>query len=234
MCGRYTYLPREFTDLRIRWNLDEIPLLTPRFNIAPSQDAPVIVQSGAKRSIELFRWGLVPSWAKDPAIGNKMINARAETLARKSSFKELLERRRCLILADGFYEWRKEGRLRIPMRFNLESGQPFTFAGLWDSWRRADGTLLRTYTIITTEPNDVLGPFHDRMPAMLSDDDALKWLSTEGQEITFVLSLLKPYPAAKMAGYEVSSLVNDPRNDSRECIQPVSSDDKPHTQLSMI
>ena len=124
----------------------------------------------------MFRWGLIPWWAKDPAIGNRMINSRAETLAEKPAFKELIGKRRCLVLADGFYEWRKEGKAKVPMRFKLKSGDSFAFAGLWDSWKKPDGSLLRTYTIVTTEPNDVLRPIHNRMPAMLSNDDALNGL----------------------------------------------------------
>jgi putative SOS response-associated peptidase YedK len=234
MCGRYTYFPSEFADLRIRWNLAELPLLTRRYNIAPSQEAPVIVQVGAKRSLEMFRWGLVPGWTEDPAMGNKLINARAETLARKPSFKQLLGTHRCLVLADGFYEWRRDGNQKFPMRFTLKSGESFAFAGLWDSWMQRDGKPLRTYTIITTEPNDLLRPIHNRMPAMLSDRDALKWLSAENQETSPALALLKPFPANEMAGYDVASLVNDPRNDSQECVEPISSGQRPHTQLSMI
>jgi putative SOS response-associated peptidase YedK len=221
MCGRYTYFPGEFSDLRLTWKVDsEIPLLTPRCNIAPSQEAPVIVEAEGKRSIELFQWGLIPSWAKDPTIGKKMINARAETLAEKPSFKRLLKGRRCIVLADSFYEWRKESKRRVPMRFKLRSGEPFVFAGLWDSWRQPDGNLVRTYTIITTEPNDVLRPIHNRMPAMLKHDDALKWLCAD-DEIAHALSLLKPYLSDDMEGYDVSPLVNDPRNDSPECIRPI-------------
>jgi putative SOS response-associated peptidase YedK len=131
MCGRYTYFPGEFSDLRLTWQVDEdIPLLKPRYNIAPSQEAPVIVEADRKRTIELFQWGLIPSWAKDPAIGNKMINARAETLAEKPSFKRLFKSRRCLVLADGFYEWRKEGKRKVPMRFRLKSGEAHW---LWES-----------------------------------------------------------------------------------------------------
>ena len=129
MCGRYTYFPAEFSDLRLTWNVDEVFDLKPRYNIAPTQEAPVVVQADGKRTVELFRWGLIPWWAKDPAIGNKMINARAETLAEKPAFKDLLGKRRCLVLADGFYEWRKEGKGKVPMRFKLKSGEPFTFAG---------------------------------------------------------------------------------------------------------
>jgi putative SOS response-associated peptidase YedK len=173
-----------------------------------------------KRTLELFRWGLIPWWAKDPAIGNQMINARAETLAEKPSFKWLLARRRCLVLADGFYEWRKEGKGKVPMRFILKSGESFTFAGLWDSWKQPDGSLLRTYTIVTTEPNDVLRLIHNRMPVMLSNDDAQKWLTVD-DEIARALTLLKPFPADATEGYDVSTLVNNPRNDFEECIRPV-------------
>ena len=218
MCGRYTYFPREFSDLRLSWNVDEIFGLTPRYNIAPTQEAPVIVEADGKRTFELFRWGLIPWWAKDPAIGNRMMNARAETLAKKPAFKDLLGKRRCLVLADGFYEWRKEGKGKVPMRFKLKSGELFAFAGLWDTWKQPDGNLLRTYTIVTTEPNDVLRPIHNRMPAMLSNDDALKWLAVN-DEIAHALALLKPYPPEMMEGYDVSPLVSNPRNDSPECIR---------------
>ena len=179
MCGRYTYFPGEFSDLRVAWNVDEIFGLTLRYNIAPTQEAPVIVQAEGKRIIELFRWGLIPWWANDPAVGNEMINARAETLTEKPAFRGLLGNRRCLVLADGFYEWRKEGKSKVPMRFKLKSGEPFAFAGLWDSWKQPDGSSLRTYTIVTTESNDVVRPIHNRMPAMLSGDDALKWLAVD-------------------------------------------------------
>ena len=139
MCGRYTYFPAEFSDLRLTWNVDEVFDLKPRYNIAPTQEAPVVVQADGKRTVKLFRWGLIPWWAKDPAIGNRMINARGETLAEKPAFKDLIGKRRCLVLADGFYEWRKEGKGKVPMRFELKSGEPFAFAGLWDIWKQPDG-----------------------------------------------------------------------------------------------
>jgi putative SOS response-associated peptidase YedK len=165
-------------------------------------------------------WGLIPHWAADPSIGNRTINARAETLTELPSFKSLVNRGRCIIPADGFYEWRKEGKGKIPMRFKLKSGEPFAFAGLWDSWKQPDGSLLRTYTIVTTEPNDVLRPIHNRMPVMLSNDDAQKWLADD-DEIAHALTLLKPYPPGEMEGYDVSPVVSNPRNDSPECILPV-------------
>ncbi len=221
MCGRYTYYPGEFHDLRIRWTLDnEFPSLRPRYNIAPSQQAPVIANIDGNNRLEMFQWGLVPSWAKDPTIGNRMINARAETLAEKPSFKRLLKSRRCLVLADGFYEWRREAKSKVPMRFKLKTGEPFVFAGLWDIWKQPQGEILRTYTIITTEPNKLLSRIHSRMPVMLNDEAALKWLDTHA-EITYALSLLKSYPAESMEGYDVSKLVNNPYNDSPECVSPI-------------
>jgi putative SOS response-associated peptidase YedK len=144
-----------------------------------------------------------------------MIYARPETLPEKPSFKCLLRGRRCLVLADSFYEWRK-----VPMRFKLESAGAFTFAGLWDSWKKPDGKVLRTYTIVTTDANELIQRIHNRMPLMLSDDDALKWLAGD-DEIAHALSLLKLYPSDKMEGYDVSPLVNNPRNDSPECIKPI-------------
>lgn len=163
--------------------------------------------------------GLVPSWAKDISIGNRMINARAETLAEKPSFRRLLNIRRCLVLADGFYEWRKEGKGKVPMWFKLKTSEPFVFAGLWDVWKKADGEMLRTYTVVTTEPNEVLAPIHNRMPVMLSDRDALDWVMSD--EIDHALGLLKPFPADLMDGYDVSKRVNNPQNDTPDCIAAV-------------
>jgi len=208
--------PVKFSDLKARFILDEIPLFKPRYNIAPTQQAPVIANLDGANRVELFQWGLVPSWAKDISIGNRMINARAETLAEKSTFKRLLNNRRCLVLTDGFYEWREEGKGKVPMLFKLKSGEPFVLAGLWDAWKRPDGQTLRTYTIVTTEPNEMLAPVHNRMPVMLSDQDALEWVS--GGAIDHALSLLKPFPAELMDGYDVSRLVNSPLNDSPECV----------------
>ena len=219
MCGRYGFAPGEFRDIKIRFNIfNEIPLFFPRYNIAPSQQAPIIANLQGANRIELFQWGLVPWWAKDPSIGNRMINARAETLVDKPSFRDLLRNKRCLILADGFYEWRKEGRSKVPMWFKRNDSEPLLFAGLWDAWRKPDGRILKSYTVITTEPNQLLAPVHNRMPAILNDSDALEWLN--GGEISHALSLLKPFPADLLDGYEVSNLVNSPQNDSAECILP--------------
>lgn len=220
MCGRYTYTD-EIRDIRIRFDLErDLPLFKPRYNIAPGQDVPVIFNRDGTRSLTMMQWGLVPSWAKDPAIGNRMINARAETLAEKPAFKRLIGKRRCLVLADGFYEWRKEGKRKVPMRIRLKTAGSFGFAGLWDSWRKPDGTELQSFTIITTEANELLRAIHDRMPVILVGDDEKKWLDFDIKDAGRILSLLKPFPPELMEAYDVSTLANSPRNDLAECIRP--------------
>jgi putative SOS response-associated peptidase YedK len=166
------FFPGEFTDLRIRFNLPkELPLFKPSFNIAPGKDVPVIVRDGDRNVVKLMRWGLVPSWSQDPAIGNQMINARCETLNQKPSFKQLLSRNRCVIPADGFFEWRRIGRAgKIPMRVRMRNRKPFTMAGLWDLWRDPDGEELYSFTIITVPANKLFRAIHDRMPLILDPD----------------------------------------------------------------
>jgi putative SOS response-associated peptidase YedK len=166
MCGRFT-ATFEFSDIRVRWNLDrDLPKYAPRFNIAPetSPTIPVIVRHGGGNECRPMRWGLIPHWADDPSIGNRMINARAETLTELPSFKSLVTRCRCIIPADGFYEWRKEGKRKVAMWVHLKSKEPFAFAGLWDVWRKPDGKRVESFTIITTEPNELVRPIHNRMP----------------------------------------------------------------------
>jgi putative SOS response-associated peptidase YedK len=204
----------------MRFNLDEITLFKPRYNVAPTQQAPVVTNREGTNRAEQFKWGLVPPWAKDISVGNRMINARAETLATKPSFSDLLNNRRCLVLASGFYEWLREAKGKVPMWFKLKTGRSFVFAGLWDSWKQPDGSMLRTFTIITTESNALLLPIHNRMPVMLSDNDALAWIKSD--EPGHALSLLKPFPAELMDGYDVSELVNNPQNESAKCIAPVN------------
>ncbi len=217
MCGRYT-LTRKPENLIFRFDLKtEGAELRPRYNIAPGQNAPVIADDGG-RSLRMMQWGLVPSWAKDPSSGNKMINARAETLAEKPSFKGLIGKRRCLVLADGFYEWRKEGKGKIPMRCTLRGGEPFSFAGLWDSWKKPDGGELFSFTIITTQANNLLRPIHERMPVILNKEGEEKWLDPDFKEVH---KFLVPYPAEMMEFYDVSKLVNSPRNDLPQCISPL-------------
>jgi putative SOS response-associated peptidase YedK len=228
MCGRITST-FEFSDIRIRWNLDrDVPLSKPRFNIAPEQISPtipVIVHDESGNHCKFMHWGLIPYWAKDPIIGSRMINARAETLTEKAAFKHLIGTRRCIIPADGFYEWRKEGKRKVPMWVHLKSREPFAFAGLWDLWRKPDGTPVESFTIITTEPNDLVRPIHNRMPVILRQQDEEQWLDVPRTSFAKAQSLLKPLPAELMAAHDVSPIVNSAKYDGPECIRPVSDDD---------
>jgi putative SOS response-associated peptidase YedK len=232
MCGRYTQT-QSIEQLVMRFQVQQIGLETPpRFNIAPTQPVAVVTQTPDDgRVLDSFRWGLVPSWAKDPAIGNKMINARAETLAEKPSFRTALVRRRCLVPADGFFEWKKEGEgksaRKQPLRIHLKSGEPFAFAGLWDEWTAPDGSPLRTCTIITTTPNALMGEIHNRMPAILRREDEGNWLDVAGSEradVPFLMEMLRPYPDAEMAAHAVSTAVNSPAFDESGCIASIEDD----------
>lgn len=221
MCGRFTLtLTGEQLSLAFPW-LSETQASTPRYNIAPSQLVSV-VPNREERQIESFRWGLVPSWAKDPAIGNRMINARAETLADKPSFRTAYRRRRCLVLADGFYEWRSVpgSKRKTPYYIRLDSQDPFAFAGLWETWRGPDGDWIPSCTIITTQPNELIEPIHNRMPAILPPDHYSLWLDPAELQPSVLDPLLGPYPASEMTAFPVSTLVNDPRNDLAQCIAP--------------
>jgi putative SOS response-associated peptidase YedK len=220
MCARYTLVLDLATILKRFLITGPHPGLTPRYNIAPTQLAPVILDGGT-RSLDQFRWGLIPSWAKDPTIGHKLINARAETLAEKASFKRPFQRSRCLVPADGFYEWQAKGKVKIPMRIRLKSQEPFALAGLWDTWKDAEGKELKTFTIITTEPNEVLAPIHNRMPVIFRPQDEAMWLDPTA-EIKHLTDALKPYPAEEMEAYEVSRVVNSAKNNVPQCIEPVT------------
>ena len=167
MCGRFT-ASFEFREIKLLFDLQrDISLLTPRFNIAPSQEVPVIVQNNGVNELKPMKWGLIPSWSPDRSIANHMINARAETITEKPSYRRLVESKRCLIPANGFYEWRREGNRKVPVWFHLKNKQPFAFAGLWDMWRDVDEeVLLHTFTIITTVPNALLRRIHNRMPVI--------------------------------------------------------------------
>lgn len=222
MCGRYTYFPKEFADLRVRWNLDNDPsLFAARYNICPGQDVPVIIHSHGNNRIGSMRWGLVPSWAKYEKIGYKMINARSESLTERPAFKELVERRRCLVLSSGFYEWRRDGAGKAPYFIYLKSQEPFAFAGLWDMWRKRDGVRLATCTILTCAANERIQPLHPRMPVILSRENEQRWLETGGGGFSDLRSLLDSYPSELMAFHPVSPLVNTPANDRRECTFPL-------------
>lgn len=218
MCERYTQT-RKPEELLSRFGLKETSVeLVPRFNIAPGQDAPVIINDG-KQTLKMMKWGLVPSWAEDPTMGNKMINARSETISEKPSFKGLLTKRRCLVLADGLYEWSSINREKFPIRFVLKTREAFAFAGLWDSWKKPDGGELETFTIITTEASNVVRLFHNRMPVILKTKDEQTWLGVK--DPGDLLALLKPSSSRMMESYPVSRLVNSPLYDTPDCILPV-------------
>ena len=224
MCGRFT-LTVDPADLQEAFPEFSFPAKgIPRYNIAPSQPILALPNDGTKQA-DFFVWGLIPSWAKDPSIGNRLINARAETLAEKPSFRSAYKYHRCLIFADGFFEWQARPGLKskAPHFIRLKSGEPFAFAGLWEHWQPADGSEIRSATIITTEPNELMASIHSRMPVILPPDTYSQWLDSAPQSPNRLQNLLVPYPAGEMEAYPVSTLVNSPGNDRPECILPVSS-----------
>lgn len=218
MCGRFT-LVSPFVAVSERFHAPAPAGLRPRYNIAPGQDILCVVADGARR-IEPMRWGLVPSWAKDPAIGNRLINARAETLAEKPSFRRAFAKRRCLVAADGFYEWRRAGRRKVPVYIFLKSRKPFGFAGLYETWEAPDGQEIRTCTIITTEANDLVRPIHDRMPVIVPGPLEDLWLDPAAKDRGLLESVLVPYPAEEMDAYDVTPAVNNASHDAPDCILP--------------
>ena len=220
MCGRYSLIA-DIGDLQDRFLFDGEDLeYAPRFNIAPTQEVLGVV-AGETRRAGYMRWGLIPRWAKKASIGSRMINARAETVAEKPAFREALRRRRCLVLADGFYEWQKVGASRRPMRIFMRTGEPFAFAGLWETWRNPEGEVVPSCTILTTEANDLLRPIHDRMPVILPREREHFWLDANVNDPAAITDVLTPYPADAMEVYEVSSLVNSYVNDGPEILEPV-------------
>ncbi len=195
--------------------------LQPSFNVAPTDNVAVLLNNGVKQLVAM-RWGLVPFWATDPKIASKHINARAETLTVKPAFKDAFKRRRCLVVADGFFEWQKQGASKTPLFIHLEPERPFGFAGLYEIWSPPLGEKLVTCTIITTEPNELVRPIHDRMPVILPKDAEDFWLDSAVEDHTRLLDLLQPYQASEMSAFTVSTLVNSVKNNSPECIEPVS------------
>lgn len=195
--------------------------LQPSFNVAPTDNVAVVLNDGVKQ-LAAMRWGLVPFWATDPKIASKHINARAETLTVKPAFKEAFKRRRCLVVADGFFEWQKQGATKTPLFIHLEPERSFGFAGLYEIWTPPLGEKLVTCTIITTEPNELVRPIHDRMPVILPKDAEDFWLDSAVEDHTRLLDLLQPYRASDMSAFTVSKLVNSVKNNSPECIEPVS------------
>jgi putative SOS response-associated peptidase YedK len=220
MCGRFT-LVSPYVAVTERFHAAAPPDLRPRYNIAPGQEVLCVIRDGANR-IEPLRWGLIPSWAKDPAIGNRMINARAETVAERPSFRRAFAKHRCLVVADGFYEWRKVGKTKVPVYIFLKSKKPFGFAGLYENWKSPDGKEIRTCSIITTDSNDLVRPIHDRMPVILHEDEEDRWLDPGENSRERLQVLLQPYPSEEMDAYEVTTVVNNIRHDTPDCITPAS------------
>lgn len=223
MCGRFT-LRTPPGDLAEVFALFREPdWLQPRYNIAPTQQVLAIRfdEHATPREPVMLRWGLIPSWAKDAKIGNSLINARADTVAAKPSFRAAFKRRRCLIVADGFYEWKKLDDGKQPYQIGLRNGKPFAFAGLWERWEKG-AEPIESCAIITTEANDLMSPLHDRMPVILRPDDYDAWLDPSG-DAKALQGLLRPYPDDDLVAYPVSRAVNNPRNDRAECVEPVKS-----------
>lgn len=224
MCGRYT-LKHSSEEIAERFDIesDADPIaesLRPRYNIAPTQTVPIIRQTEARELIGV-KWGLIPFWAKDPAIGNKLINAKSETLAEKPSFKYAFAKRRCLVIADGFYEWQKKGKASSqPIYVRRRDGGLFAFAGLWEEWKAPDGSPLATCTIITTEPNELIAQFHHRMAVILNPEEEAVWLNLKNKPAD-VLPLLRPCNADELEAFPVSRAVNSPSFDDALCIEPL-------------
>ncbi len=222
MCGRFT-LRSPASVIAEQFSVFDVPELHARFNIAPSQVVPVVRQAEA-RTLSMLRWGLVPSWAKDSAIGNSLTNARAETVASKPSFRAAFRRRRCLIVADGFYEWQRIEKHKQPYFIHRRDDRPFAMAGLWESWERGEG-VLESCTIVTTEAKELMRPIHDRMPVILGEDDYAMWLDVNQEGGDALLGLLKPYVAGRgedqMEAYTISTRVNSTRNNGPDLIARV-------------
>lgn len=218
MCGRYV-LKASTLDLQKAFHLDEVPQLSARYNIAPMQAAPIILDA-APRKLVVAQWGLVPQWAKDPKIANQFINARSETLEKKGVFKELLASHRCLVPADGFYEWRHEGKQRLPHFVHEPDGRPLAMAGLWSRWHSPEGMDLTTFVIITTRANGELQSLHDRMPVILDEDGRQRWLSGPSHDFAGLEELLHPWHQSKLEVTAVSPHVNSVAFDDPGCLAP--------------
>ncbi|MGJ7922025.1 SOS response-associated peptidase [Neobacillus sp. LXY-4] len=224
MCGRFT-LTSTLEEILNRFDveafLDEEGYL-PSYNVAPSQSVLAIINNGLINKMGYLKWGLIPPWAKDPSIGFKMINARSETLSEKPSFKEAFKKRRCLIIADSFYEWKRtDPKNKTPMRIKLRNDELFGMAGLWEHWKSPDGKSIFSCSVITTTPNELVRDIHDRMPVILKPEDEKVWLDPAITDTHYLHHLLQPLDSALMEAYEVSQLVNSPKNNSSQLIQKI-------------
>lgn len=221
MCGRFTLFDSA-ASVAEGFGLAEVPSLSPRYNIAPSQEVAAVRISaeGQARELALPRWGLVPSWAKDLSFGDRMINARSETAAEKPAFRSAIRRRRCLVPASGFYEWKRTNGRKQPYYVRRPDGKPFAFAGLWESWEGPGAAAVESCTILTTSANELLLPIHDRMPVIVSPADYDLWLSPEVRDPAELAPLFRPYPSEEMIAFPVGTAVNNPKVDSPDLIDP--------------
>lgn len=218
MCGRFSFSPlAKIIEDRFDVKVDSV--YKPRFNNAPSQNLAVIANNNP-RKLSYFRWGLIPFWAKDSKIGNRMINAKAETIIEKPSFRSAFKRKRCLVPSDGFFEWKKiNAKDKIPYRILMKDQSLFSMAGIWDTWKNEEGEMVNSFSILTIGPNELMANIHHRMPVILDKNDEAVWLGESDQET--LMSLLKPFPAEKMTAYPISTLVNSPANDVPAILEPV-------------
>lgn len=222
MCGRFTLFDTA-ASLAEAFEVAEVPSLSPRYNIAPSQAVAAvrIPPSGGAREVVLLRWGLIPSWAKDPSLGDRMINARAETAAGKPAFRSAIRRRRCLVPASGFYEWKRTNGRKQPYYIRRPDGKPFALAGLWESWEGPGAAAVESCAILTTSANELLLPIHDRMPVIVSPADYDLWLSLGIRDPAELARLFRPCPPEEMTAFPVGTAVNNPKTDSPQLIEPL-------------
>lgn len=229
MCGRFT-LHAAPEEVAAWFGLSELPVLAPRYNIAPTQPVGIVrhATQAPGREWALVHWGLIPSWSKDPTMGARMINARSETAAEKPSFRAAMRRRRCLIPATGFYEWKAAGRVKQPYYIRPTVGHLLAFAGLWETWLGPDGSEIDSCTILTTEANEMMASLHDRMPVLIEPADFDEWLGTgkdlNPREVEQLRHLLRPASPERLVAIPVSRTVNSPHNEGEACIAPLSSD----------
>lgn len=224
MCGRFT-LHTPTQNLVKLFELVRAASDRPRYNIAPTQAIAVVrkIPDAEGRELVMLRWGLIPAWSKDAQIGARMINARAETAAEKPAFRAAFKARRCLVPADGFYEWQRAGRQKQPFYFRLRDGTPFALAGLWEEWEAPGSEIIESASVLTTEANELVRPIHDRMPVILQREDYERWLDPETRAAETLRGLLRPYPAGEMSASAVSRRVNNARNDDAGCIEPLAA-----------
>jgi putative SOS response-associated peptidase YedK len=218
MCGRFTQR-QPTAKLKKEFGVEEVPEIEARYNIAPTQSILSVRQATDGREMGFMKWGLIPSWAKDSSMGAGLINARSETVTEKPSFREAFKRRRCIIPADGFYEWQRTGGRKQPFFFHMRDDRPFGFAGLWDRWQSPEGEVIESCTILTTDANQVLRPVHDRMPVILHPETYELWLDDDLRKVSLREELLRPFPASEMEGYAVRTSINSPHNQGTDLIE---------------